>query len=381
MPDIKDQLHAVWLCFQIPIPTYGERLLEDGAETFLKLRKDVLGNTPTIVVFTKHDRLVTFTRQKKRGDPESEKQYLQEFCIQPIQQFTGDKAIAHIAVSSKPKYERSLEGLIRLTQDKVSESFTSSGNQVSAVPLAAAGAQRMLPTLKVDLSIDVGKQKYWRALGSSANFPGYTMQDCLRVIHIDIVTVWNYYDPCRYLYSDEFVRMMMNMVKTVDSPPGSTQQLSRSDSLAGGGVPLIALAPIVLPLKAFAALGGWAYETYQRLQGFHTKFMAYIVDLTHVLEILFSLAASIRAKKLTRRAIKLAYNAYDGSEWMRLTHTDIKSFQCWSAARDAVLDKITSMISSDDREARVSRAIEGVRGGMPVDLEEDEEWIVQAVSQ
>ncbi|KIK20089.1 hypothetical protein PISMIDRAFT_682594, partial [Pisolithus microcarpus 441] len=117
------------------------------------------------------------------------------------------------------------------------------------------------------------------------------MQDCLRVIHIDIVTVWNYYDPSQYLYSDEFRRMMMNMVETVDAPPGSTQRLSRSDSLAGGGVPLITLAPIMLPLKAFAALGEWAYETYQRLQGFHTKFMAYIVDLTHVLEILFSLAA------------------------------------------------------------------------------------------
>ncbi|KAI5983128.1 hypothetical protein EDD15DRAFT_2376867 [Pisolithus albus] len=383
--DIKDQLHAVWLCFQIPIPTHGERLLEDAAEAFLRIREEVLGSTPTIIVFTKRDRLASFMRQKMPNDPEAEKRYMQEFCIHPIQEFTGDKAIAHVAVSfqtppARPKYEQGLEELIRITQEKVSKSFASE-NQVSPVPLAAAGAQRMLPTLKIDLSIDVGKQRYWKALGTSANFPGHKMQDCLGVIHTDIVAVWNYYDPCLYLDSDQFRNLMINMVEKVDAPAGSTHQPSRSDSLDGGGVPLIALAPIILPMDAFVTLGKWVYETYQRLQGVPTKFMAYIVDLTHVLEILFALTAGMRAKKLTRRAIKLAYKAYDGSEWMRLTHTDIKSFQCWSTARDAVLDKITSMISSEGREVRVSRAIEGIRRETPADLEEDEEWVVQAVSQ
>ncbi|KIN93095.1 hypothetical protein M404DRAFT_950602, partial [Pisolithus tinctorius Marx 270] len=147
-PDIKNQLHAVWLCFQIPIPTYGERLLEDAAEAFLKIRKEVLGN--------------------------SEQLY------------------------SKPKHEHGLKDLISLTQDMVSVSFTSPENRVSPVPLAAAGAQRMLPTLKVELSIALTfLQEYWSALGTSANSPGHTIQDCLRVIHNDIVAVWNFYDPCQ----------------------------------------------------------------------------------------------------------------------------------------------------------------------------------------
>ncbi|KAI6101724.1 hypothetical protein EDD16DRAFT_1523171 [Pisolithus croceorrhizus] len=350
--DIKDQLHAVWLCFQIPIPTYGERLLEDGAETFFKMRKDVLGNTPTIVVFTKHDRLMTFMRQKRRGDPEAGQRYLQEYCIQPILDFTGDKTIAHVAVSSqtlpaKPKYEQSLEGLIRLTQEMVSSSFTSPGNQVSPVPLAAAGAQRMLPTLKVDLSIDVGKQRYWRALGSSANFRGHTIQDCLGVIHTDIVTVWNFYDPCevsvgasgsgpycdvltplQYLNSEELRKMMMHMVERVDAAAESNPLVPRSETLAGG------LAN-------------------------HTS------------------DSGMRAKKLTRTAIKLAYKAYYQSEWMRNSHTDIRFFQCSSTARDEVLQKITSMIPSSDRETRVSGALEGVESG---DLERDEEWLDNVVS-
>ncbi|KAI6042239.1 hypothetical protein EDC04DRAFT_1029244 [Pisolithus marmoratus] len=381
MPDIKDRLHAVWLCFQIPIPTHGERLLEDAAEAFLKIGEKVLGKTPTIIVFTKYDRLVSFMRQKKAGDSEAEQRYMQEYCIQPIQDFTGDKNISNVAVSSKPKYEQSLRDLITLTQDMVSMSFTSPENQVSAVPLAAAGAQRMLPKLKVDLSIDVGKQRYWKALGTSANFRGYTMLDCLYVIHTDIVSVWNFYDPCDYLTSTEFRALLMNMVERVDAPAGSTPQSLRSNSL-DGGLPLLALAPVILPLNAFVILGKWVYETYQRLQGFHTKFMAYIVDLTHILEILFSLTADMRAKKLTRKAIKLAYKAYNESEWMRLAHTDIRSFQCSTAARDVVLDKITSMISPANREARVSRAVEGMRGRMPPgDSEGDEEWADQEASQ
>ncbi|KAI6095014.1 hypothetical protein EDD16DRAFT_1903673 [Pisolithus croceorrhizus] len=372
MRDIKDQLHAVWLCFQMPIPTYGERLLEDGTESFLRLRNDVLGNTPTIVVFTKHDRVETFMRHRMRGDPEAGQRYLQEICVQPIQHFTGDKNIAHVAVSSKPKYVQSLEELIRLTQEKVSESFTSPGNQVSPVPLAAAGAQRMLPTLKVNFSIDVGKQKYWNALSTSANFWGHKMRDCLAVIHTDIVSVWNFYDPCNYLTSERFRDMMMHMVERVDAPVVPNPTLPRNDTLGGNTVPLVALAPVILPLTACFNLGKWAHESYQRLQDVPKMFMAYIVDLTHVLEILFSLTATMMAKQLTRTAIKLAYKAYYHSEWMMLTHTDVRFFQCSSTARDEVLQKIESMILSNDRVAQVSRTLEGKQTS---GLEVDEEWV------
>ncbi|KAI6146372.1 hypothetical protein BKA82DRAFT_750493 [Pisolithus tinctorius] len=373
-PKIKDQLHAVWLCFQIPIPTYGERLLEDAAEAFLKIRKEVLGDTPTIVVFTKHDRLVSFMRQRMPNDPEAGQRYLQEECVQQINDFTGEN-IAHVAVSSKPRYEHELRDLISLTQDMVSMSFTSPGNEVSPVPLAAAGAQRMLPILKVQLSIAVGRQRYWRVMGASANFPGYTMQDCLRVIHNDIVAVWNFYDPCQYLNSEEFRKVMMNMVERAD-PPASPSRID-TDTLAGG-VPLIALAPVMLPLNAFFTLGKWVFAAYQGLQGVPTKFMAYIVDLTHVLEILFALTAEMRAKKLTRTAIKIAYKAYLESEWMTHTHTDIRYFRCSAKDRDDVLDKITSMIPSGDREDRVSRALQSKPS---VDLGRDEEWTSEEVSQ
>ncbi|KIO12226.1 hypothetical protein M404DRAFT_20058 [Pisolithus tinctorius Marx 270] len=325
------------------------------------------------------------------GDPEAGQRYLEEECVPLIKEFTGEN-IAHVArPPAKPKYEQGLKDLISLTQDMVAMSFASPENQVSPVPLAAAGAQRMLPTLKVQLSIAkaewvrvyetlylqlISLQGYWRVMGASANFPGYTMQDCLCVIHTDIVAVWNFYDPCQYLHSEEFRKVMMNMVERVDAPVESNS-LSRTDTPTGG-VPLIALAPVMLPLNAFLNPGKWVFAAYQGLQGVPTQFMAYIVDLTHVLEILFALTAELRAKKLTRTAIKMAYKAYLESEWMTHTHTDIRSFRCSAKDRDDVLDKITSMIPSGDREDRVSRALESKPS---VDLERDEEWTSEEVSQ
>ncbi|KAI6042240.1 hypothetical protein EDC04DRAFT_2892157 [Pisolithus marmoratus] len=382
MPDVKDQLHAVWFCFQIPIPTHGERLLEDAAEEFLKIGQKVLENTPTIIVFTKYDRLMSFMRQRIPGDPGAAQRYLQEDCLQPIQDFMGRKDIAHVAVSiqtlpAKPRYEQHLKDLISLTQEQVSKSFASSQNEVSAVPLAAAGAQRMLPRLKVDLSIEVGKQKYWRLLWTSTNFRGFKMKDCLRVIHTDIVLVWNFYDPCEYLNHEVFRNMMMYMVERVNAAVEPNAPLPRSDTLSGGP-PLIGLAPVILPFNACVTLGKWVYETYQRLQDAPTRFMAYIVDLTHVLEILFALTAGIRAKPLTRTAIKHAYKVYFESEWMTHTHTDIRYFRRPTTARDEVLYKITCMIPSSDREDRVARALERIP---PIDLEKDEEWGIQEVSR
>ncbi|KAI6043671.1 hypothetical protein EDC04DRAFT_3138311 [Pisolithus marmoratus] len=374
MPDINDQLHAIWLCFQIPIPTHSERLLEDDTEALLELSEEALWNTPTIIVFTKYDRLAAFMRHRIPSDPEAEQRYLQEYCIQPIQAFTRHTDIARVSVSSKPKYEQSLQDLISLTQDMVSMCFTSPENQV----LPVLPTRENLSKLKVDLSIDVGKQRYWRALGASANVRGYTVKDCFHVIYTDVVSVWNFYDPCEYLYCEEFRNVMMNTVEKVDAPPESNAELSRSETISGSSIPRILLAPVILPIKALITPGKWVYETYQRVKSFPAKFMAYIVDLTHVLEILFSLTAAMREKKLTRTAIKLSYKAYCGSEWMAHTHTDIKSFECRSTDRAAVLEKIASMISSDDRAVRVSRALEMMPS---LDLERDEQWVDQEVSQ
>ncbi|KIO03056.1 hypothetical protein M404DRAFT_631748 [Pisolithus tinctorius Marx 270] len=375
MPHIKDQLHAVWLCFPVPIIEFGERLLEEGAETFLEQSSEALGNTPTVVVFTKYDNLIAYMQVAGEEDPEAgAKRYLQKYCVKPIQEFLKVKDILHVAISSNRMCERGHDELTNLTYERVSESFTSQPNMVSPVPFAAAGAQRMVPRVKIESSINVGKQRYWRALATSTNFWGFTMLDCLGVIHTDITSVWNFYDPSAYLSSKEFRDLMVNMVGNVDALTESSRtstHLARSDTISGNAIPLMTAMVVILPFIAGLALVQWVNESYQRLQNVHQKFMAYIVDLTHILEILFALTGDKKGKKLTRRAIKLAFTAYYESSWMRNVHASIRQFKHTITDHDIILEKIEALVLASGRETCVANVVEQIQS---VDLEQDEEW-------
>ncbi|KAI6120780.1 hypothetical protein EDD16DRAFT_1558842 [Pisolithus croceorrhizus] len=99
---VKDQLHAVWLCFPVPIIEYGERLLEDGTETFWQKIASVLENIPTVVVFTKYDRLLAYMDVVHERDPEVEaERYLQRHCIGPITTLAGGVDLSYVAVSCR----------------------------------------------------------------------------------------------------------------------------------------------------------------------------------------------------------------------------------------------------------------------------------------
>ncbi|KAI6033378.1 hypothetical protein EDC04DRAFT_3142261 [Pisolithus marmoratus] len=386
-PHIKDQLHAVWLCFPVPMVEYGERLLEDGVEAFLKQSSEALGNTnwhrqvPTVVVFTKYDKLLAYMLGADKEDPEAEaKQYLQKHCIEPIQEFLK-KDVLHVAVSSNPKCAQGHDELTNLTCKRVSESFTSRPDMLSPVPFAVAGAQRVVPRVKIESSINVGKQRYWRALASSPNFWGFTILDCLRVIHTDIVEAWNFYDPSGYLSSKEFREMMVKMVDSMDAPTKSSATAttsspaltrpSRRDTFTGGGVPLVAAMVVLLPFVAGLSLIQWVSDSYERLQNVHQKFMAYIVNLTHVLEILFALKGNDKGMKLTRRAVKLAFTAYFESSWMGNVHESIRQFKYKITDHDVIVEKIEALVLASGRDTQLSRIV----GGIPsVDLELDEEW-------
>ncbi|KIK19422.1 hypothetical protein PISMIDRAFT_13693 [Pisolithus microcarpus 441] len=371
---IKDQLHAVWLCFRIPIPGHGERLLEDGVETLLKEDTSVLQNIPTIVVFTKYDKLLTHMRIANEADPEAAaQQYLKKHCYDPIKELDGTPDLSYVAVSSQPRRAQGRSQLIELTSEKVTKTFGSRLGPPSPVSVVTSMAQRTLPHLKVAGSITVGKQRYWRTLASSPNFPGYTIQECLRVIHTDIVSVWNFYDPSGYLDSEPFRELMVNLVGTIDESATRSARLARSttcDTIGENTVPLT--FPIILPFEAGLASAQWAYETYQQVNNVHQRFMAYIVDLIHVLEILFTLTPNDSEKKLTRRAIKLAFNAYHDSEMRRNTHVQVKNFDCKGPGRDVVFEKVVSLVRmSPTDDVDLTRAIGSIPGS---ELERDEEW-------
>ncbi|KAI5988483.1 hypothetical protein F5J12DRAFT_898167 [Pisolithus orientalis] len=362
------------LCFQTPLVSNGERLTEGCAERLLQEDMGTIGDIPTIVVFTKYDRLLdSFQLQGVDKFGSAAEEYLEQHCIKPIQLFTGNSNLTHLTVSCEfGEHRQGLEELIELTHKKVVATFGSQLGTPSPVSVVTQMAQRVSPRLKIEGSITVGKQRYWRALTSGANFGDHTILECLAVIHTDIVSVWNFNDPSQYLYSTKFRALMIKLVETIDSSAPPLPHTDTTSNICELGAPLLLAVPIILPFKAGLGLAQWVHETYQRLPEVHRKFMAYVVDLVHILEILFALTANNNEKKLSRGAISLAFNAYYTSTTQRDAQRKIMSRDYIIPGRDAVLDEIISLVGMsavDDRG--IARALADIP---PAALERDDKW-------
>ncbi|KAJ8597151.1 hypothetical protein M405DRAFT_836649 [Rhizopogon salebrosus TDB-379] len=391
--DLKDQLHAVWLC--LPIPRAGTRLLEIAVEHFLHSKSETLGNVPLIVVFTKYDELLNIIEadvQKSSPDIDDDafqmqvettaKSLVQTRCIEPIQQ-VADGTIPHAIVSlldlAEPDHEGTLKELVKLTFEHVSEHVAKEASTVTAM------AQRVYPELKIRESIAVGKKssvspRYWKALASSPNFEGYTIWDCLYVIHSDIVSVWNFDDPTCYLSSEEFRKLVVNgveglHVRTASDPNKALMASVPLIASIAGTVGALAgpAALIVLPIAVSVALAKWAYDVYKQSFVVQQRFMAYIVDLTHILEMLFVIVGGSR-KRLTRRAIKLALAAYLESEIKAQAYDKIRKYH--DTPHNPVLQTIESLIMTQQSDRAGSTDLRGyqnqVQSAGPLD--QDEEW-------
>lgn len=151
-------------------------MLESGVEEFLKSRKEILGDIPIVVIFTKHDTFidkVEFDVMELNYDQDSlevlkiktwNKRY-----IQPLKEIAGSD-ILHTTVSTKKWYEKNIRQLIDLTATNV-ENFIASE--------AALAPQRVDIDLKIKASIAINKKRYWRNLASGMNFMGFTMSQLL----------------------------------------------------------------------------------------------------------------------------------------------------------------------------------------------------------
>ncbi|KAG1842100.1 hypothetical protein C8R48DRAFT_41138 [Suillus tomentosus] len=405
MPDLKDQLHAVWLCIQIP--RAGGRLLETGTEDFLKSKLEgTLGNVPVIVVLTKYDILVDRverTLNEASLDGLSEKAIkelvkenaeteVQNTCIGPLEEFTGSD-IPYATISTAKGYKETLTGLIQKTETCVNLHLEPDAAVMTSV------AQRVHPGLKIKALIKIGKQRYWNALMSCPTFKNNQMKDCLRVLHNDIVDVWNFRDPHKYLRSQQFRDLMMTMVDNIQAE-STTTSMTFGSSMSGPIVSMLGAlsgpaAPIVVPIAAVAVfVAQWVYEVYQisyaplffsRAKGHRHFFfsdvvlqrlMAYIMHLTLVLQTLFFVSKS---RVLTRRAIKLAVKSYLASPIREEVLTRIQDYVQGLAilahADKDILDKIEEMMQFYEMDAAQVSELEAK---IPdVDLLPDEPWEIE----
>ncbi|KAG2052538.1 hypothetical protein BDR06DRAFT_513188 [Suillus hirtellus] len=378
----EHQLHAIWLCFEIP--RAGGRLLETGTEDFLKLKSSgKLGDVPVIVVLTKYDMLIgriernldetsanglndKAIKEVVKNKAEAE---LQNTCIGPLKQFAGPD-IPYVTISTD--YKQTLVHLIEITESRVGRYSAPEAAVMTSI------AQRVHPGLKIKASIEVGKKRYWKALGSCPMFQNRSMWDCLRVLHIDIVDVWNFRDPHKYLHSQEFRTMMMNMVDKIEVGPAinPTRTMAFGLSMVGTIAGIVSAlsgpaAPIVVPIAVGAVLAVWAYDVYQISHAVLQRFMAYIIHLTLVLQTLYLVSES---QELTRRAIKLAVKCYVDSPMSGEANTRIQDYDDQLTIADRMdsdaLDKIVEVMQfySID-EAQMSKLREKPHVDLP-----DEPW-------
>ncbi|KAJ8581727.1 hypothetical protein M405DRAFT_938120 [Rhizopogon salebrosus TDB-379] len=425
IPNFGERLHAVWIC--IEIPRAGGRVLETGAETFLKLMLDgMLGSStltssslatqvstyplvkvPVIIVFTKYDELINQfdydlgpSAQGLSDDAIKElierraETRLQARCILPLEEFVGSD-IPLVAVSIKGDHEDSLMRLIQITEAHVYKHIAAGAS------VTASTAQRVDHGLKVMASIDVGKRKYWTELASGTGaFKDRTAWDCLYMLHTEIVDVCNFNDPYRYLYSNDFRILVVNMVNKLDvgptatTNPSNTMQAGPCVTTAGfispidlskAGLSMVEAtadtpkapagptAPIVAPIVVAIILAKWAYDVYQASNVLLQRFMSYIVDLTIILQTLDLVSG--KEKELSIRAIKLAVAAYHGSPVGGDVHARVQEYVGKSTIQDRadrdILDKVIELVNMYSIDAK---EVSGLRQKIPAVGLTDESW-------
>ncbi|OAX34157.1 kinase-like protein [Rhizopogon vinicolor AM-OR11-026] len=281
MKAMGDRLHAVWLCFEVP--RAGGRILETGTEDFLQLKRDrKLGNIPVVAVLTKYDKFMD------RVERTLDDKYLDGLSDDAVKDVVKERADAEL-------------------HDVCAQSLNKLAG--SDIPYA---------------------REYWKMLASTAEFRGRTAQAYVDVLHTDIVRVWNFLDPHRYLDSEEFKTLMMNVVDMIDV--GSVAKRDRT--------------------MAFGVLGESVYDMQQIRWVVLQHFIAYIADLTLILQTLHLVSDS---QELSRRAIKLAVASYLDSDMSAGVHGHIQKYNTdlplSESADQGALNEVVKLTESFSMEA------------------------------
>ncbi|OAX32138.1 hypothetical protein K503DRAFT_635243 [Rhizopogon vinicolor AM-OR11-026] len=142
MTVLGDRLHAIWICFEIP--RAGARLLEAGAEHFLKLKSDgVLGKIPVVVVLTKYDK---FMDRVDRTLSDTDLDGLSDDAVKDLVKRRADAEVYHICgrlfagsdvpyaiVSTKETQKEMIARLIQTTEERIWQHVTSDANVMTSI--------------------------------------------------------------------------------------------------------------------------------------------------------------------------------------------------------------------------------------------------------
>ncbi|KAJ7787445.1 hypothetical protein B0H14DRAFT_2953336 [Mycena olivaceomarginata] len=353
--DLKERVHVIWLCIQVPYA--DSRVFETGDEDFLKLAFST--KVPVVVVFTQFDRLIysiylDLTDEEKSAPDillscakEAETKF-QKLCVAALQRLKPTPPYARSSglagkVNSKPD-RQALDALVKLTRDLV-ERYVE-----GEVWIVSAMAQRASTRVTIATSIEVGMSRYWRGLASSANFSQFRLDKCLTTVHEEIVDIWNFYDPHELLVGQTFSDQIKSLVQRVTQDTAeekSGPNLEDIQTLIGVGLGAT-VAAAAGPVIAGITLTGWFVQrmasVYDNTPETLRCFMAYIVDLTLVLDQLFLVVLSIRpARPLTNADISMAFENY-GSSNRGAVHREIREY-----VRQATVTQILHPTTAEEK--------------------------------
>jgi hypothetical protein len=106
-------------------------------------------------------------------------------------------------------------------------------------------------------------------------------------------------------------------------------------------------APIVIPIAASLVLAKWVYDVYRRSDDTLRRLMAYIIDLTLVMQNIFWLVVISGHTKISRRLIKLAFKSYAESAIKARVHVEIEKYI-----------KAAGILDRGDRDNALAKVIE-----------------------
>ncbi|KAI9438741.1 hypothetical protein H4582DRAFT_195156 [Lactarius indigo] len=331
----SERLHAIWIC--VPISDVLEGGLGEGVKAVLGMKK-----APVLIVFTKFDLLVTRAQfDTTRGDIQTREHrarahaMFESLCDSLFHK--DPKDVPAVIFSEKRAY-RDLIGELTSTTHAIikagSHNFTggSTSSQVRPRPpitpalLAWSIAQRVNHDIIIQASIEVGRSRYWRGLGSSQDFTDQALESCVNAIHGDITNVWNFDDKEGYLLSRDFTGRMSHLVGDLAGPPANSP---------------------VLDLNGAAMdMAQWTNGSYQNNNRNIRCIMAYIVDLTVILHGLFVSARSVSAAK-----VQSVVKDYAESHSRSQIHDEIRSFvteiPLTYHEKDTIMEKIIDLIKQN----------------------------------
>ncbi|KAJ6616311.1 hypothetical protein B0H10DRAFT_2037522 [Mycena sp. CBHHK59/15] len=360
--ELKDRLHAVWLCIQTP--TAGARVVEAGDEQFLQLAHK--HQIPVVVVFTQYDRLVRnyMASEDSSMDPDTLRQRSKNAAqsdfdgyVESLKKAVDRLAIPmpyYINVSVRKGHDDNIPSLVELTRKIVEQRLEGDAWIVWAV------AQRASVTLKIDACVAKGMSYYWRALTGS--IPGVgkpLLRQCLVKVHQDIIACWNLREGETVLNCDEFKQLMLYIVQDMQEDTSDTKRLPPDIAKINQFVTLFttasaSIAPPVAILGLTYLFVSWlSNAVLDNTPEVQRLLIGYTVDLILVLEELFKITLHPKVSgKISWDALQEAFEAYQRSTSQYSVHSRVRALVERRGQVSLDLDSMRNRVKELVREYR-----------------------------